>query len=80
MTGRRRSVTGRASDERLLKWIALRSAGVSQSDIGLRFGVHAGQVARDITQVIAADLAESGEPAAVVRAGYPWRRFAEAAQ
>ena len=80
MSGRRRSVTGRASDERLLKFMQLRAAGVSQADIGLRFGVHAGQVARDISHVIAADLAESGEPAAVVRAGYPWRNFPEAAQ
>ena len=80
MSGRSRPVTGRASDERVLKWLRLRDAGVSQPDIGLRFGVHVGQVARDITQVIAADLAESGEPAEVVRAGYPWRKFGGGAQ
>ena len=68
----------RASDERLLRWLEARDAGMSQGAIARAYGVNRGQVSRDVAQVIDADLRESGESAAEVMAGYPWHAFPDA--
>ena len=74
----------RASDERLLQWLAARAAGMSQATIAQAYDANRGQVSRDVAQVIDADLRESGESAEEVMSGYPWHKFpvaaAEAAQ
>lgn len=64
----------RAADERLLKWLEARDAGMSQGAIARAYGVNRGQVSRDVAQVIDADLRESGESAAQVMAGYQWHK------
>ncbi|MEM8822054.1 MAG: hypothetical protein AAGF30_00440 [Pseudomonadota bacterium] len=60
----------RAADERLLGILADKAAGKTWWEIGLRAGQSAGGARQAYLRVLEADLAESGEPADVVRAGY----------
>jgi hypothetical protein len=62
----------RDSDTRQLRLVKWRCAGHSLPAIALRFGLSRARVAQLTDQVLAADLADSGEPEAVVRAAY-WR-------
>ena len=62
---------GRDEDERVLAILAMHAAGWSSAEIGRQFGFMRPEAVRVIIQrVLKADLAESGEPEAVVRAGY----------
>lgn len=54
-------VTGRASDERLLEWLALRRQGVAAREIARRYGVQAGRVINDTNAVRRDDAEQSGE-------------------
>ncbi len=62
----------RDSDARQLRLIKWRAAGHSLPAIAARFGLSKARVAQLTDQVLAADIAESGEPEAVVRAAY-WK-------
>lgn len=57
-------VTGRASDERLLRWIRQRVEGVPARCIADADGVSISQVLQATNDVKAADMAQSGENAA----------------
>lgn len=65
-------VPDRDGDTRQLRLVKWRAAGHSLNALAERFGMSRARVAQLTDQVIAADLAESGEPEAVVRAAY-WR-------
>lgn len=60
----------RASDDRLIEWLRLRKAGMTCRDIAARYCVPVGSVNGTTHKVYAADMAESGEPPARVRAAY----------
>ncbi|MDO5621937.1 MAG: hypothetical protein Q4G24_10750 [Paracoccus sp. (in: a-proteobacteria)] len=60
----------RKSDERILRMLAGRCAGLSSAQIADREGVSALQVRARTTEVRKADLAESGEDSFVVNLGY----------
>lgn len=62
----------RAHDAQVLGFLAARTVGASLPRIAADFGVGVSSVQMATNQVLAADLAESGEPAAVVRGAY-WR-------
>jgi len=62
----------RREDERALHMLALRRDGVSTGVLGRLFGMTGSAVRVATNRIRAADLAESGEPAEVVRAAY-WR-------
>lgn len=55
------TVTGRASDERILNWIKQRVSGVSAQRIADADGVGQPQVIQSTNKVKSADSAESGE-------------------
>lgn len=57
-------ITDRASDERILGWIAQRVAGVAAQRIADTDGVGQPQVIQSTNKVKAADAAESGEAVA----------------
>jgi len=57
-------ITDRASDERILGWIAQRVAGVAAQRIADADGVGQPQVIQSTNKVKAADAAESGEAVA----------------
>lgn len=60
----------RAGDERLLEWLARRTAGETCRAIGEDFGISAVDVNKATRRVLDADIAESGEPVARVRKAY----------
>ena len=62
--------SAREYDERLLEWLALRARGMRSITIGDAYGVSSAHVRAHTNLVINADLAESGEPAAIVLAAY----------
>jgi len=61
---------GRSDDEQLLCWLAARHAGARAAEIGRQAGTTGQRVATATNRVLQADLGESGEPEAVVLAGY----------
>lgn len=68
--GRRDPPPGRSEDEAVLDWLALRSMGAGFREIARHVG-RAEQTVHDACRAVrSADLAESGEPAAAVAAGY----------
>lgn len=67
MSGKRLS---RAEDERLLDWLACRTAGQTARQIGGRYGVTQEAVRVATVRVRDADIAESGEPREIVEGGY----------
>lgn len=71
--GKRGRSNSRASDERLLHALRLRAQGWENAQLAAQFGTTTGGLRRDLNRIIAADLAESGEPAAQVLRAYPWR-------
>ena len=60
----------RQSDERILFAVRLRHEGVPCAVIADGLDMGRGAVIRDTNKVMAADLAESGEPEDVVRRAY----------
>lgn len=70
------AVPDRSGDARQLRLVKWRAAGHSVRTIAERFAVSPARVAQLTDQTLAADLAESGEPEAVVRAAY-WRTNAK---
>jgi hypothetical protein len=60
----------RARDVEILMWISGRSAGGSIGQVARIFGQPKRCVSVATANVLAADLAESGEPPETVRAGY----------
>jgi hypothetical protein len=68
----RRVRADRASDERILQWLRLRVRGFSPVQIGRHMGVNPGQVIMATKRIRDADIRESGEAEAAVRAAYPW--------
>jgi len=63
----------RANDETLLRALAMRCAGAGASEIAARLRFTRPEAVRiAINRVRAADLEESGEPAAAVLAAYTW--------
>lgn len=62
----------RDGDARQLRLIRWRCAGHSLTALAGRFGMSKARVAQLTDQVLAADIAESGEPEAVVRDAY-WK-------
>ena len=63
-------VSTRADDLRVLSWLGRRASGVSSAAIAAADGVRPEAVRVATSRVMAADLAESGEPEAVIRAYY----------
>lgn len=62
--------TPRHYDERLLNWLRLKTNGLSNATIAERHGVSMANVRANTNLVKNCDLAESGEDAHVVMAGY----------
>lgn len=62
--------TTRHYDERLLNWLRLKTNGLSNITIAERFNVDPANVRANTNLVKNCDLAESGEDAAHVLAGY----------
>lgn len=60
----------RCQDTRLVAMLRLRTAGMTGKDIGERMGLSPEAVLGQTNRIMQADLAESGESEAVVRAGY----------
>ena len=68
--GRSKKESTRAKDERDLSILRLRGAGLTVPEIVRRLGVSENIVRNRSNDIRNADLAESGEPEAVVAAGY----------
>lgn len=62
--------TPRERDERVLAWLALRSAGWGCAAIARAYGVPRSEVHVSCDRVRADDLKYSGEPEDIVKAGY----------
>lgn len=62
----------RARDEKYLKWIAARNAGLGCAEIARGDAVTRSAVSLALKAIRDADIAESGEPPLVVDAAY-WR-------
>lgn len=60
----------RAADEEILAMLRLRRNGRGCSDIAAMFHTTQQNVSFHTAKILKADLAESGEPASSVRAGY----------
>lgn len=60
----------RARDDQLLNWLRARSRGGSVYAMGKLLGINSGIIITALNNVLAADLAESGEPPDLVRAKY----------
>lgn len=60
----------RQSDERILSLLAARAKGHTAREVGAMAGLHKTYVRAIVSRIMAADLAESGEPEHVVRRAY----------
>lgn len=68
-----RSAMSREDDERHLRWLAWRAKGHGPAAIAVRDGTaNKNRVGLMTARILEADLAQSGEDAAVVRAAY-WK-------
>lgn len=63
----------RERDEHLLEMLHMRVSGMTAGQIARRLGTSQQNVSEATGNVLAADLAESGEPEGRVRAAYQWR-------
>lgn len=66
----RMRVKSRSADEKALAILSLNATGMARRDVAAKLGTTIGAVNGTIDRVMRADLDESGEPRAVVLAGY----------
>lgn len=74
------SVTTRHEDAKLLTAIRMREDGFTSAEIAERLGYREEYVRAARNRVLNADIAESGEPEDIVRAGYGWNRSTTASR
>lgn len=70
MTQRRIVHVSRERDEELLMQIRIRAKGGNATSVARKYGVNPGILITATNAVLKADLAESGEPAGIVRRAY----------
>jgi hypothetical protein len=65
----------RKRDEQILRWLDMRARGKTLEDIAHHEGIaETSRISDPTSWVRDADIAESGEPIAKVRAAYRWRQ------